>query len=85
MTAAMLTLPAGPGTRESILDPGSTPSRLIELFRATDKPLVANIDAGADYDPMAVLLAAAGVPVFRRSDEAVKFLGRYVGARRSRG
>jgi acyl-CoA synthetase (NDP forming) len=85
MTAAMQTLPAGPGTRENILDPGSTPSRLIELFRATDKPLVANIDAGEDYDPMAVLLAAAGIPVFRRSDEAVKFLGRYVGARRNRG
>jgi acyl-CoA synthetase (NDP forming) len=81
MTAALQTLPAGPGTRENILDPGSTPSRLIALFRATDKPFVVNIDAGADYDPMAAMIAAAGMPVFRRSDEAVKFLRRYVGAR----
>ena len=81
MTPAMQTLAPGSGTREDIRDPKSTPSRIIELFRATDKPLVVNIDAGADYDPMAGMLAAAGIPVFRRSDEAVKFLRRYVAAR----
>jgi hypothetical protein len=81
MTPAMQTLAPGPGTRENIHDPGSTPSRIIELFRATDKPLVVNIDAGADYDPMAGMLTAGGIPVFRRSDEAVKFLRRYVAAR----
>ena len=81
MTAAMQTLAPGPGTREDIRDPKSTPSRIIELFGATDKPLVVNIDAGADYDPMAGMIAAAGIPVFRRSDEAVKFLRRYVAAR----
>ena len=84
MTPAMQTLAPGPGTRENIHDPGSTPSRIIELFRATDKPLVVNIDAGADYDPMAKMLAAAGIPVFRRSDEAVKFLRRYIAARLGR-
>jgi acyl-CoA synthetase (NDP forming) len=84
MTPAMQTLAPGSGTRENIHDFGSTPSRIIELFRATDKPFVVNIDAGADYDPMAGMLAAAGIPVFRRSDEAVKFLRRYVAAQLGR-
>ena len=84
MTAALQTLAPGPGTKEDIADPSSTPSRLIGLFRATDKPFVVNIDAGPAYDPMADMLAAAGVPVFRRSDEAVRFLSRFVAARRGR-
>ena len=81
MTPALQTLAPGPGTREDIRDPKSTPSRIIEIFRATDKPFVVNIDAGAAYDPMAGMLASAGIPVFRRSDEAVKFLRRFVAAR----
>ena len=84
MTAAMQTLPAGSGLKEDIADPSSTPSRLIALFRATDKPFVVNIDSGATYDPMAAMLADAGVPVFRRSDEAMRFLRRYIGARLGR-
>jgi len=40
MTPAMQTLAPGPGTREDIRDPKSTPSRIIELFRATaDRPI----------------------------------------------
>jgi hypothetical protein len=52
---------------------------LIELIRATDKPVVVNIDAGELYTPLADVLEAAGVPVFRRADEAVRFLRAYVG------
>jgi len=84
MTAALRTLPAGPGTLDDIRDPDSTPSRLIELFKATDKPLVVNIDAGPAYDPLAAMLSAAGVLVFRHSDDAVKFLRRYIAARLGR-
>jgi acyl-CoA synthetase (NDP forming) len=80
MTMAMQTLPPGDGYVESIYNPESTSSRLIELFRTTEKPFVVNIDAGADYDPMATHLEQAGIPAFRRSDEAVKFLRKYVGA-----
>jgi acyl-CoA synthetase (NDP forming) len=76
MTQNMQTLAPGPGYAESIEAPGSTPARLIEIFRASRKPLVVNIDAGAPYDPMARMLEAAGVPVFRRADAAVKFLRR---------
>jgi acyl-CoA synthetase (NDP forming) len=81
MTPAMRTLPPGAAYKESLYDPGSTSSRLIDLFRETAKPFVVNIDAGIEYDPMAAHLEDAGVPVFRRSDAAVKFLRRYVGAR----
>jgi acyl-CoA synthetase (NDP forming) len=80
MTPAMKTLAPGPGYTESIFDPGSTSSRLAELFRATDKPFVVNLDAGAPYDAMAAQLEEAGVPVFRRADDAMAFLRRYIAA-----
>jgi acyl-CoA synthetase (NDP forming) len=82
MTPAMQTLPPGPDHRENFLQEGAMVPRLIELFRRTDKPLVVNIDAGRRYDPMADELENAGVPVFRRSDEAVKFLRAFVHNRR---
>ncbi|MDD8024867.1 MAG: acetate--CoA ligase family protein [Acidobacteriota bacterium] len=80
MTRALQTLAPGQGHTESIEAPESTPSRMIAMFRATSKPVVACIDAGALYDPMAAKLAAAGMPVFRRSDEAVAFLRRLAAA-----
>jgi acyl-CoA synthetase (NDP forming) len=81
MTPAMQTLVSGPGHSENIESPKSTPSRLIDLFRSTAKPFVVNIDAGPDYDPMAKRLSDAGLPVFRRCDEAVSFLRKYVSAK----
>jgi acyl-CoA synthetase (NDP forming) len=81
MTPAMQTLAPGEGHTENIFHAGSTSSRLIEIFRSTDKPFVVNVDAGAAYDPLAAHLEAAGIPVFRRSDEAVKFLRLYINAR----
>lgn len=81
MTPAMQTLAPGQGYTESILDPASTPSRLIDLFRETDKPVVVNVDAGAPYDPMVAQMEEAGLPVFRRSDDAVKFLRKYIHSR----
>jgi acyl-CoA synthetase (NDP forming) len=81
MTGALQTIAPGEGHKENIYDPSSTPSRLIEIFKATDKPFIVNIDAGAIYDACAAMLEEAGVPVFRRCDEAVKFLRRFVAAR----
>ena len=78
MTPAMQTLAPGEGYTESILHPASTPSRLIDLFRKTDKPVVFNVDAGASYDPMVAEMEEAGLPVFRCSDDAVKFLRKYI-------
>jgi acyl-CoA synthetase (NDP forming) len=79
MTPAQNTLPPGQGHREDLARPGSFAMRLIELFRSTDKPVVVNIDAGELYTPLAECLERAGIPVFRRADEAVRFLRAYVG------
>jgi acyl-CoA synthetase (NDP forming) len=80
MTPAMQTLAPGEGHAENLFNAESASSRLIEIFRLTDKPFVVNIDAGAAYDPVAAHLEAAGIPVFRRSDEAVRFLRKYMNA-----
>jgi len=81
MTPALRTLASGPGHAESIDDPASVSSRLIGIFQAADKPFVVNIDAGTLYDAMAERLEAAGVPVFRQVDEAVRFLRTFVAER----
>jgi acyl-CoA synthetase (NDP forming) len=78
LTKAMQTLPPGPGHAENLAAPGSFASRVIEIFRSTAKPVVVNLDAGALYDPLAEHLEKAGVPVFRRADEALRFLRMYV-------
>lgn len=78
MTAALQTLPPGEGHQENIYDPGSFASRMIDLFQKTNKPLVVNIDAGKLYDPLVEHLENAGLPVFRRCDQAVRFLRKYI-------
>jgi acyl-CoA synthetase (NDP forming) len=81
LTKAQQTLPAGPGHGEDLARPGGFAERTIAVFRATAKPVVVNIDAGALYDPLAEHLERAGVPVFRRADEALRFLRMFVGRR----
>ncbi len=78
MTAALQTLAPGEGHRENIYEPQSLGWRLIEIVKASPKPTIVNIDAGTLYDPLATLLEEAGVPVFRRSDEALRFLAKFV-------
>ena len=78
LSKAMQTLPAGEGHREDLDAPGAFVARTIELFRSTDKPMVANVDAGALYDPLVERLERAGIPVFRRADQALRFMRVYV-------
>jgi acyl-CoA synthetase (NDP forming) len=78
MTAALQTLAPGESHSEDIYSPQGIGRRLIEVFQKTSKPFVVNIDAGALYDPLANLLEEAGVPTFRHSDEALRFLGKFV-------
>jgi acyl-CoA synthetase (NDP forming) len=78
MTAALQTLAPAEAHRENIHDPQSIGRRLVEILRKTAKPVVVNIDAGPLYQPLALMLEEAGVPVFRRSDEALRFLAKYV-------
>ncbi len=54
------------------------PARLGRLFAKTDKPLVAVVDSGPAYEPLARAIRKAGLPVFRSADQAVRSLGRYV-------
>jgi len=78
MTPAMQTLAPAEYHGENILRPGSTPLRLIDLFRRTKKPFVVSVDSGEIYDPMFELLESEGVPTFRRCDDAVGFLRKYI-------
>jgi acyl-CoA synthetase (NDP forming) len=78
MTVALQTLAPGESHSEDIHSPQGIGRRLIEIYQKTSKPFVVNIDAGALYDPLASLLEEAGVPTFRRSDEALRFLGKFV-------
>jgi acyl-CoA synthetase (NDP forming) len=78
MTSALQTLAPSGDHRENIYHPESIGRQLIETFRKTAKPFVVNIDAGALYNPLADLLEDAGVPVFRRCDEALRFLAKFM-------
>jgi acyl-CoA synthetase (NDP forming) len=79
LSKAQQTLPAGEGHDEDLTRPGGFAARTIDIFRSTRKPVVVNIDAGPLYDPLADHFEKAGVPVFRRADEALRFLRLYVG------
>jgi acyl-CoA synthetase (NDP forming) len=78
MSPAMNTLAPSEFHGEDLMRVGSTPRRLIDLFKKTDKPFVVSIDSGEPYRPLKELLEREGVPVFRRCDEAAAFLRRYV-------
>ncbi|MBI2395566.1 MAG: indolepyruvate oxidoreductase subunit beta [Deltaproteobacteria bacterium] len=54
------------------------PARLGRCFADSKKPLVAVVDSGPAYEPLARAIRKAGLPVFRSSDQAVRSLGRYV-------
>ena len=79
MSPAQQTLKAGEGHDEDLARPGAFAPRMAEIFRSAEKPVVVSIDAGELYTPLAEFLERAEVPVFRRSDEAVRFLRTYVG------
>jgi acyl-CoA synthetase (NDP forming) len=80
MTPAQQTLAPGPGHGEDFAGPGAFASRIVDLFRSVDKPFVLTVDSGELYDPLVRHLEKSGIPVFRRADEAVRFLRTYVGA-----
>jgi len=81
MAPSMQTLTPDRFHEENLYNPQSIVMRLIELFHKTDKPFVVNIDSGDIFKPMVDCLEQAGVPTFRRSDTAVKFLRKYINNR----
>ena len=78
LTPALQTLPPGEGHHESILDPASIARRLPLAAEAVDKPVVAVVDAGALFDPLADALHDGGLPVFRSADRAVRALCKWI-------
>ncbi|MCK4337842.1 MAG: CoA-binding protein, partial [Candidatus Aminicenantes bacterium] len=82
MSPAMQTLLPGEFHKEDLFREGSTPLRIIEIFKKTEKPFVVSIDTGEIYQPMVDLLEKHGVPVFRHSDEAVRFLRKFIAIHR---
>ena len=78
LTPALQTLPPGADHRESIYDAGSIAQRLPLAAAESDKPVVAVIDAGSLFDPLADELRARGLPVFRSADRAVRSLCKWV-------
>ena len=79
VTPALNNLPADPqgGHREDMDSPDSQPSRMIEIIRASAKPVVVVVDSGEIYDPMCRMIQTAGIPVFRKIDRAARALDAY--------
>jgi len=85
LTPAMQTLPAGEGHRESLRSDASIARLLPAAAAASETPLVAVVDSGLLFDPLADELSSAGLPVFRSADRAVRVLCSYVDVKRRAG
>jgi len=85
LTPALQTLPPGVGHAESIHSPGSIARLLPRAAHASEKPVVAVIDSGELFDPLAEALKSGGLPVFRSADRAVRALCRWVDIKRRFG
>ncbi len=75
LTPALDTLPPAPDHGEDLQRPTAVAARLTALGRSSAKPFVVVVDAGAQYDPMAQALEAAGLVTFRTADRALRALG----------
>jgi acyl-CoA synthetase (NDP forming) len=78
MSPALASLGSSSDVSETISASQSLARSLPPLFVATQKPLVAVIDAGKLYDPLVSALEEGGLPVFPRADDAVRALGAWL-------
>ena len=78
LTPAMQTLAPGDDHRESVDHPDSIARRLPAVAAKHATPLIAVVDSGRLFDPMAEVLEAGGLPVFRSADRAVRVLCKWV-------
>ncbi len=81
LTARLKTLPAGLDPRDVFDARGGYAERVARQNAQSPKPLVVVVDGGPHYDPLAQQLEAAGLPVFRSADRAVRLTAAYVAAR----
>ena len=78
LSPVMQTLPEGILPHESVTSEASIARRLPRLAAEYTKPVVAVVDSGKLYDPLADTLEEGGLPVFRSADRAVWTLGKYI-------
>ena len=78
LTPALETLPASSAHGEDVLRPDAVAARLGRLWRSTDKPIVAVVDAGPAYEPFRRALREQGLPVLPSIDRATRLLARFV-------
>lgn len=78
LTPSLQTLPPGEGHSESILNVDSVANVLPAAAADSRKPVVAVVDAGRWFDPLADQLQQGGLPVFRSADRAVRVLCEYI-------
>ena len=74
---AVQTLPEGMRDNENLSAPESIVTRMPQVARQCEKPIIGVVDAGRHYEPMAAALEKAGLPVFRTCDMAVVTLAKY--------
>jgi acyl-CoA synthetase (NDP forming) len=72
----------GEGHREDVEGEKGLATLLVAFFRATTKPIVFSVDAGALYDPLVAAMRRASLPTFRRVDRATRALARFIGLAR---
>jgi len=79
VTPALDNLPADPEGRhpEDLAGAGSQATRLLSVLATSPKPAVVVVDSGDIYDPLCRVIAAAGVPVFRKIDRAARALAAF--------
>jgi acyl-CoA synthetase (NDP forming) len=65
---------------ENLFSKGALAQELLRLFRATQKPVVVNVDSGRLYDDFVMVLQRGGIPVFRKIDRASRALAALVRA-----
>ncbi|MHC4941855.1 MAG: acetate--CoA ligase family protein [Planctomycetota bacterium] len=81
LSPVMQTLPEGILPHESVTSEESVAQRVPKLAKEFEKPIVAVVDSGELYDPLAQTMEAGGLPVFRSADRAVWTLGKYIEGR----
>ena len=81
LTPSLQTLAPGQAHGESIFEDGSIARILPAVTAESRKPVVAVVDSGRPFDPLAEELEDAGLPVFRAADRAVRVLCKWVDAK----
>jgi acyl-CoA synthetase (NDP forming) len=79
-TVMLNTCPASERHREDFLKEGAILYRLIAIHKKAKKPFIVSMESGEQYNPFALACIEAGIPCFRRVDEAARVVGKILHA-----